>query len=75
MALVFPRLLCNFIVTGTAGNWSRVARVSGLSVKNASLNYIDMCYECLERCLETGNEGHVGIGTFCVGGNILSTVC
>ena len=34
MALVFPRLTCNFIVTGTAGNWSRVARVSGLSVKS-----------------------------------------
>ena len=50
MALVFPRLICNFVVTGTAGNWSRVARVSGLSVKNASLNYIVMCFECLERC-------------------------
>ena len=32
MALVFPRLICNVIFTATAGNWSRVARVSGLSV-------------------------------------------
>ena len=44
MALVFPRLICNVIFTATAGNWSRVARVSGLSVKNASLKYIVMCY-------------------------------
>ena len=45
MALVFPRLICNFIVTGTAGNWSRVARVSGLSVNLYILRslYANLC--------------------------------
>ena len=45
MALVFPRLICNFVVTGTAGNWSRVARVRGLSVKNASLYILRCLYD------------------------------